>query len=110
MKELHQECPNGSSANNEYNAGNPGRLAVNEAQDLSQVIQHPFTVWGRMMSAMGRTSEKVRGGLLAATRSKRSIPRRVIEVCLILEPVPHGVDVKPNFIWTEESKGPTAIG
>ena len=34
----------------------------------------------------------------------------MIEIHLVLEPVPHGVDVKPDFIWAEEPESFTPIG
>jgi len=63
-----------------------------------------------MTSGAKRADGRGRGGLLAATGSKRTIPRLVIGVLLILEPVPHGVDVKPDFIRAEEPEGLAAIG
>jgi len=34
----------------------------------------------------------------------------MIDVRLVLEPVPHGVNVKPDFIWAEEPEGLATIG
>ena len=59
-----------------------------------------------MLSAQVRR----RGGVLAASRSKRTVPWLVIDVSLVLEPVPHGVDVKADFVRAEEPEGLAAIG
>lgn len=34
----------------------------------------------------------------------------MIKIRLVLEPIPHGVDVKPDFTWAEEPEGLAAIG
>ena len=62
-----------------------------------------------MTSGVKRAAERRRGGVLAAARSKRAVPRLVIGVGLVFEPVPHGVDVKANLIRTEEPEGSAAI-
>lgn len=62
-----------------------------------------------MTSVFKRADERRRGGSLAATRSKRAVPWLVMGVRLVLEPVPHGVDVKPDFIRVEEPEGPATI-
>ena len=54
VQELHKERSNGSSGKNEDDAGDPSRLAIYESEDLSQVIQNPFTVRRRMTSGIKR--------------------------------------------------------
>ena len=110
MQELYQERPDSSSTKDENKTGDPSRLAIDEAEELSQVIQNPFTVRRRMTSGVKRVGRQKRGGLLAAARSKRGVPRVVMDVSLILEPVPHGIDVKPDFTRAEEPEGLSAIG
>jgi hypothetical protein len=61
VQELHKERSNGSSGENEDDAGDPSRLAVYESEDLSQVIQNPFTVRRRMTSGIKRAGERRRG-------------------------------------------------
>jgi len=89
VQELYQERSDSSSTEDEDKTGELGRLAIDEAEELSQVVQNPF---------------------IAATGSKRGVPRLVVDVHLVLEPVPHGVDVKPNFTRAEEPEGLAAIG
>ena len=63
-----------------------------------------------MTSGIKRAAERRRGGALAATGSKRAVPRLMIGVGLVLEPVPHGVNVKADLIRAEEPEGFAAIG
>ena len=44
VQELYQERPDSSRTEDEDKTGELGRLAVDEAEELSQVIQNPFTV------------------------------------------------------------------
>jgi len=110
VQELYQESSNGSGGENQENTGNPGRLTVDEAKEPGQVIQNPFTDRERMTSGVKRAAERRRGGVLAATRSKRAVPRLMIGVGLVLKPVPHGLDVKADLIRAEEPEGLAAIG
>lgn len=48
MQELYQERSDSSSGKDKDNTGDLSRLAVGEAEELSQVIQDPFAVRRRM--------------------------------------------------------------
>lgn len=63
-----------------------------------------------MTSDIKRAGERRREDVLAAARGKRGVPWLVIGVGLVLEPLPHGVHIKADFIWAEEPKGLAAIG
>ena len=63
-----------------------------------------------MTSGVKRAGGRRRGGLLATAGSERSVPWLVIGVCLILEPAPHGVNVKPDLVRVEEPETLAAIG
>lgn len=108
MQELYQERPDSTGSKNENETGDLACLAVGEAQKLSQVNQNPFTMRRGMMSVVNAW-QRGEGGSLATAGSKRSVPWLVIEILPVAEPVPHGVDIKPDLSWAEEPEGLAAI-
>jgi len=88
VQELHQERSDSSGSEDEDGAGDPGRLAVDEAEELSQVIQNPF---------------------IAAAGSKGAVPWVVIGIRLFLEPVPHGVDIEADLVRVKEPEALATI-
>lgn len=70
VQELYQERSYDPSSEDDENTGELCRLAIGKAEELSQVVQHPFTVRRRMTSGFKRAGNEEREAYLLPPGAK----------------------------------------